>query len=61
MKRVVSIALLLLVIPPSVVAQAPATKLRTKWAADVKPDRVLPEYPRPQMVRANWTNLNGEW
>ena len=20
-----------------------------------------PEYPRPQMVRQNWTNLNGEW
>jgi hypothetical protein len=60
MKRVV-IALLLLSIPSAVLAQAPPTKLRTKWAADVRPDRVLPEYPRPQMVRAGWTNLNGEW
>src|SRR4029453_11623441 len=25
------------------------------------PTKVLPEYPRPQMVRAAWTNLNGEW
>lgn len=60
MKRV-AIALLLLSIPSAVLAQAPPTKLRTKWAAEVRPDRVLPEYPRPQMVRAGWTNLNGEW
>jgi hypothetical protein len=42
-------------------AQAPPTKLRTKWAADVTPTRVLPEYPRPQMQRADWVNLNGQW
>lgn len=35
--------------------------IRTTWADEVKPDNVLPEYPRPQMVRAHWTNLNGEW
>ena len=27
----------------SAVAQAPPTKLRTKWAADVTPTRVLPD------------------
>ena len=21
----------------------------------------IPEYPRPQLVRADWENLNGEW
>src|SRR5689334_1767346 len=41
--------------------QPAAGPLRTKWAADVTPDRVLPEYPRPQMVRADWQNLNGLW
>jgi hypothetical protein len=62
MKRVASaIALLLLTIPAVAYSQAPPTKLRTKWAADVTPTKVLPEYPRPQMVRANWTNLNGQW
>jgi beta-galactosidase/beta-glucuronidase len=33
----------------------------TKWDADVKAGHVWPEYPRPQMVRADWLNLNGPW
>lgn len=40
---------------------AQTSKLETKWAKDVNPARVLPEYPRPQMVRPTWTNLNGFW
>ncbi len=39
---------------------APA-RLATRWAAEVNPDSPRPEYPRPQMVRAAWTNLNGLW
>jgi beta-galactosidase/beta-glucuronidase len=35
--------------------------MMTRWAKDVTPDRVLPEYPRPQMVRRDWQNLNGLW
>ena len=35
--------------------------IRTRWAADVRTDNVLPEYPRPQLVRSRWTNLNGQW
>src|SRR4051812_18078228 len=44
--------------PPTPV---PSTRLQTRWAAQVTPDRVLPEYPRPQLARAAWTNLNGPW
>jgi hypothetical protein len=35
--------------------------LQTPWAAQVSPTNALPEYPRPQMVRADWSNLNGLW
>jgi hypothetical protein len=35
--------------------------MTTPWADDVDPDNVLGEYPRPQMVRDNWVNLNGLW
>jgi hypothetical protein len=33
----------------------------SKWAKQVDPQNVLPEYPRPQMVRKEWLNLNGLW
>src|SRR5687768_15950606 len=35
--------------------------LMTRWAKDVSPDKVHPEYPRPQLVRQHWQNLNGLW
>jgi hypothetical protein len=35
--------------------------LTTRWTKDVSPDRVWPEYPRPQMEREDWVNLNGLW
>ena len=36
-------------------------EIKTPWAAEVNPGNVLPEYPRPQMVRQVWSNLNGLW
>lgn len=36
-------------------------KIKTKWAEQINPANVLPEYPRPLMERADWQNLNGEW
>ena len=39
-------------------AQGP---LETPWTSDVSPEQVWPEYPRPQMARPHWTNLNGLW
>ena len=41
---------------------APAgDRIKTQWAEEVSPDNVLPEYPRPMMVRPMWKNLNGLW
>ena len=36
-------------------------KIKTSWAEEINPGQVLPEYPRPLMERADWTNLNGLW
>lgn len=36
-------------------------RLETPYTRDVRPDAPLPEYPRPQMVRDRWQNLNGLW
>ena len=35
--------------------------IKTQWAETIDPNNPHPEYPRPQMVRANWMNLNGMW
>jgi beta-galactosidase/beta-glucuronidase len=35
--------------------------LITRWAFDINPEKPWPEYPRPQLQRENWINLNGEW
>ena len=41
--------------------QPAAGPLKTRWAKDVSPTKAHPEYPRPQMVRKDWLNLNGLW
>ncbi len=33
----------------------------TQWGERLDPDRVLPEYPRPQFVRESFVSLNGAW
>lgn len=41
---------------------APAgDSLKTRWASEVTPENVWQEYPRPQMYRLYWENLNGLW
>jgi beta-galactosidase/beta-glucuronidase len=36
-------------------------KIKTAWASKVDPSAPLPEYPRPQLMRDMWQNLNGLW
>jgi len=41
--------------------QPVAEHIVTRWAKKLDPLHPLPEYPRPQMVRNLWQNLNGSW
>ncbi len=36
-------------------------QIMTTWGERLDVNNVLPEYPRPQLVRADWQNLNGLW
>ena len=35
--------------------------MKTVWGERLNPDSVLPEYPRPQLVRESYESLNGFW
>jgi hypothetical protein len=41
--------------------QQKRSPLSTPWTQLVGPKNALPEYPRPQMERTRWLNLNGLW
>lgn len=43
------------------IEEAEGQSLKSRWASEVNPDAPLPKYPRPQMVRDHWVNLNGPW
>ncbi|MDQ6745205.1 MAG: glycoside hydrolase family 2 [Actinomycetota bacterium] len=51
--------------PPSAKATAPLrhqpSVLSTPWTGRVSTVAPLPEYPRPQLQRSSWQNLNGRW
>ena len=36
-------------------------KIKTVWAESITPDNVWQSYPRPQLKRSEWVNLNGLW
>ena len=57
MKRLFSLLLLLLLNLTSGNTQT----LKTNWTDQVNPANPLPEYPRAQLVRNSWQNLNGQW
>ncbi|HOA36834.1 MAG TPA: glycoside hydrolase family 2 TIM barrel-domain containing protein [Flavihumibacter sp.] len=64
LKKITCIASLTALTISAVVAQdwKPAgNKIKTEWADKLDPAKPLPDYPRPQMVRDNWLNLNGLW
>jgi len=62
MKKTIFLFLLSSIISNSFAQWKPAgDKIKTVWAERIDANNVLPEYPRPMMERAEWTNLNGLW
>ncbi|MGE4285252.1 MAG: glycoside hydrolase family 2 protein [Phycisphaerae bacterium] len=53
--------LLLITVAGSFAWELQQGRLMTRWADEVDPANCLPEYPRPQMTRSDWMNLNGVW
>ncbi|MDD4755559.1 MAG: glycoside hydrolase family 2 TIM barrel-domain containing protein [Prolixibacteraceae bacterium] len=41
--------------------QPAGNKIKTAWAEKIDTSDPLPEYPRPQLAREQWINLNGLW
>lgn len=58
---VFSLLLLLAAHPCRAQWKAAQGPLRTRWAQDLRPETAHQEYPRMQMVRERWLNLNGLW
>ncbi|MCP2245455.1 AbfB domain-containing protein [Lentzea aerocolonigenes] len=67
-RRVLGVLVGILIATTTVVPAAHAAEwvpktppLTTPWTSQVSPSNALPEYPRPQLVRTEWQNLNGVW
>ncbi len=60
MKRITVLAAILAGLAASGYEKA-MSPLMTTWGDKVTPENAWRGYPRPQMVREGWTNLNGEW
>jgi hypothetical protein len=64
MKKQFTLLFCLLLLPAVALAEdwkIVGDKIVTPFAKDVDPNNPLPEYPRPQMERQTWLNLNGLW
>lgn len=65
MKTMVALMAMALVAGASAWAPVPCpgsgSKMMTSWGEKVTPENAWRSYPRPQMVRSQWTNLNGLW
>jgi beta-galactosidase/beta-glucuronidase len=65
MKRYTAIVLFVTLIATGITAaqqwRPASVTLMTQWGEKVTPENAWREYPRPQLVRERWQNLNGLW
>lgn len=66
MKKHILLFVFVTCVVPQMLAQTSPWKINegkivTPWAAQVTASNPLPEYPRPQLARDVWQNLNGLW
>jgi hypothetical protein len=62
MKKLLVTALAVITLATQSMAWAPkGDKIKTPWAEKITPENTWREYPRPQLKRTAWTNLNGLW
>lgn len=63
MRKQILLFSLLVLLPFALLAQytPKVSPIKTPWTDKVDRSNPLPEYPRPQLVRADWMNLNGNW
>ena len=61
MPRKTLIVLLTTLLIHSTCLNAQPPTLKTRWASQVSATAPLPDYPRPQLERSSWLNLNGSW
>lgn len=62
MKKTIFIAICLIISQMAMPQYAPAgDSLKTRWASEITSENVWQDYPRPQMYRLYWENLNGLW
>ncbi|MEA4935471.1 MAG: glycoside hydrolase family 2 TIM barrel-domain containing protein [Paludibacter sp.] len=61
MKKILITAITSLVLMPAMAWAPQGDKIKTEWAEKVTPQNVWQNYPRPQLKRTEWTNLNGLW
>jgi hypothetical protein len=61
MKKILISAIATLILMSALAWAPKGDKIKTEWADKVTPLNAWQIYPRPQLKRAEWTNLNGLW